>query len=55
MPNIFDEEIQDEYVGAVVIRLSGAGRDLPDWGRVMALSYTGIPSPTLLKAFSVIT
>lgn len=28
---------------------------LPDGGLVMALSYTGIPSPMLLKAFSVIT
>lgn len=28
---------------------------IPDCGLVMALSYTGMPSPTLLKAFSVIT
>lgn len=28
---------------------------LPDCCLVMALSYTGIPSPMLLKAFSVIT
>lgn len=30
-------------------------KTIPDCGLVMALSYTGIPSPMLLKAFRVIT
>lgn len=35
---------------------TGDGQDgLPVWGLVTALSYRGMPSPTLLKAFRVIT
>lgn len=38
-----------------VSKSDGTGVGLPVWGRVTALSYTGMPSPTLLKALSVIT
>lgn len=31
-----------------VSQSDGAGVGLPVWGRVRALSYTGMPSPTLL-------